>query len=114
LYPRQRASAGFLWEHLVLDELRFDFSLRQIHYWRDKSGREIDFVIDRGANNIDLYEAKYQPNSFEPKHIQHFRTHYPLGNNYVISPFIRKPYQERLGSITITYTSRPLRSDDRI
>ena len=98
--------AGFLWEHLVLDELRFDFSARPIHYWRDKSGRELDFIIDRGAGNVDVYEAKYRPDAFEPNHIKYFRSLYPSGKNYVVCPFIRQPYQQRLGGITITFTSQ--------
>lgn len=100
--------AGFLWEHLVLDELRFDFPPRTIHYWRDKSGREIDFVIDRGAGNIDVYEAKYQPDAFEPKHMQHFRKLYPNGQNFIISPFIKTPYKQRVGDLAITFTSQPI------
>jgi predicted AAA+ superfamily ATPase len=31
---------GSLWEHLVLDELRFRFPDKAVHYWRDKSGRK--------------------------------------------------------------------------
>ncbi len=99
--------AGFLWEHLVLDELRFDFSPRQIHYWRDKSGRELDFIIERGDSYIDVYEAKYNPEAFESDHLKHFRSLYPNGDNYVICPFIRKSYQQKLNGLLVTYTSEP-------
>ncbi|HEQ60653.1 MAG TPA: ATP-binding protein, partial [Firmicutes bacterium] len=47
---------GHLWEHLVLDELRVSYPNRAIHYWRDKSRREIDFAIDRGRNVVDAVE----------------------------------------------------------
>ena len=38
---------GFLWEHLVLDTLRFRYPDEEIHHWQDKSRREVDFVIRR-------------------------------------------------------------------
>lgn len=38
---------GILWEHLVLDSLRFRHPDEDIFYWRDKSGREVDFVVRR-------------------------------------------------------------------
>ncbi|MBI2192423.1 MAG: DUF4143 domain-containing protein [Planctomycetes bacterium] len=34
---------GRLWENLVLDELLATSPIRTLHYWRDKSQREIDF-----------------------------------------------------------------------
>jgi predicted AAA+ superfamily ATPase len=39
---------GLLWEHLVLDSLRFHYADEDIYDWQDKSRREIDFVIRRG------------------------------------------------------------------
>lgn len=35
---------GLLWEHLVLDSLRFRHLDENIFYWRDKAGREVDFT----------------------------------------------------------------------
>ncbi len=38
---------GLLWEHLVLDALRFRGADENIFYWQDKSRREVDFVVRR-------------------------------------------------------------------
>ncbi|RPJ76090.1 MAG: DUF4143 domain-containing protein, partial [Acidobacteria bacterium] len=39
---------GPLWEHLVLDVLRARPAGGAVAYWRDKTGREVDFVLPRG------------------------------------------------------------------
>lgn len=36
---------GFLWEHFVLNEIQGRLQTRQIRYWRDKRGHEVDFVL---------------------------------------------------------------------
>ena len=41
---------GLLWEHLVLDTLRAETGGEGLYHWRDKSGREIDFVVRRGRH----------------------------------------------------------------
>ena len=93
---------GHLWEHLVLDELRTTVSSRAIHYWRDKSGREIDFVVDRGLGVVDAIEAKITPDSFNASNLIVFRSLYPNGDNYLICPYVRQPYSIRQGEHTIT------------
>ena len=88
----RESDRGHLWEHLVLNELRADFPMAVLHYWRDKSQREIDFVLDRGARGIDVVEAKVSPDSFDPRAIVHFRDSYPSGKNFVVSPHVEEPY----------------------
>ena len=41
----RREDRGILWEHLVLDELMARLQVRNVRYWRDKNGYEIDFVL---------------------------------------------------------------------
>lgn len=54
--------SGALWETLVFAELRKRLSWsaapRQLHYYRDLDGLEIDFVLQDGAS-IDLIECKW-------------------------------------------------------
>lgn len=38
---------GYLWEHFVLNKMRASLQSRQIMYWLDKRGDEIDFVAVR-------------------------------------------------------------------
>lgn len=96
---------GVLWEHLVLDLLRTTFPGKKIQYWRDKSGREIDFVIPYGNQAADIYECKFNPDHFSVYPLNLFRNLYPEGKNYCLSPNIREPYQVRFKEIEIVFTS---------
>jgi uncharacterized protein len=82
---------GRLWEHLVLDELRCSVEDRRLRYWRDKSGREIDFVVDRGNGVVDTIEAKINPERVDHKNLEAFRALYPDGSDYVAVPFCERP-----------------------
>ena len=86
---------GLLWEHLVLDTLRFRFGDAQVFYWRDKSQREVDFVVRRDRDHVDLVECKINPDNVEPTAIEAFRRLYPAGDNHVASPGARRPYRMR-------------------
>lgn len=99
--------AGLLWEHLVLDELRREFPARKIHYWRDKSGRELDFVVEHSPNKVDIYEAKLTPDAFDAGNLQRFRQLHPEGENFVICPYVPDPFRERKGSVTVKCISKP-------
>ncbi|MEI7881582.1 MAG: ATP-binding protein [bacterium] len=92
---------GLLWENLVLDELRTEISLSAIHYWRDKSQREIDFVIERSGGRVDAIEAKISPDAFEINGLRAFRTLYPEGDNLVVCPFVKEPYVIKKGLFEI-------------
>ena len=87
---------GPLWEHLVLDVLRTCPGAGQVGYWRDKSGREIDFVVERGKV-ADAIECKIRPDRLEPRQLDVFRGVYPRGRNLVVSPAVTEPYELRVG-----------------
>ena len=91
---------GFLWEHLVLDILRAATGGEGLFYWRDKAGREIDFVVRRGRD-IHAVESKINPDRFNPQSLSVFRELYPQGRNYLICPGIRKPYERRAGKLIL-------------
>ncbi len=85
---------GLLWEHLVLDTLRSYIPERDIFYWRDKSDREIDFVIPH-SDQVHVIECKINPDQFEADSLSYFRSLYPNGHNYVVSPAIKESYYRR-------------------
>jgi predicted AAA+ superfamily ATPase len=93
---------GVLWEHLVLDELRARVDEGAIAYWRDKSGRELDFVIKRPKGAVDVIECKVDPSRFDPGVLKVFRSLYPEGRNFVTGPRVEAPYRRRYGDITVT------------
>ncbi|HPW17054.1 MAG TPA: ATP-binding protein [Candidatus Aminicenantes bacterium] len=91
---------GLLWEHLILDTLRAATSGEGLFYWRDKSGREVDFVLRRGRD-VDAFECKINPDRFDPASLAVFRAAYPRGRNTLVCPGIRKAYERRFGAITV-------------
>jgi uncharacterized protein len=96
---------GLLWEHLVLDSLRTIVDDHNLFYWRDKSGREVDFVIKGGRQQSDAIECKINPDHFDPAHLAIFRSSYPEGKNYVLSPNIKSSYQRRYGKLKVDFIS---------
>lgn len=92
---------GPLWEHLVLDELRACGQERDLFFWRDKSGRAVDFVIRRMRRQIDAVECKVDPDRFDAESLLVFREHYPEGRNFVVSPHVKNPYTIRRRGLTI-------------
>ncbi|MCU7859002.1 MAG: ATP-binding protein [Candidatus Thiodiazotropha sp. (ex Lucinoma kastoroae)] len=102
---------GLLWEHLVLDALRFRFADEDIFYWQDKSHREVDFVIRRGRDRVDVMECKINPDKLDVKPVEVFRSLYPEGENYIVIPTVKKPYKVRRGGLVFTAcTTRDLPS----
>ena len=93
---------GILWEHLVLDTLRGLFSDGNLFYWQDKSHREIDFVIRRGGNRVDIVECKTSPEHVKPSTVAAFRDLYPEGRNFILCPSVKWPYRIRHQSHTAT------------
>jgi hypothetical protein len=92
---------GLLWENLVLDELRAVHPHPAIHYWRDKSQREIDFVVEHPDGRADALEAKVSPDAFDPDALKAFRALYPRGANYLVCPFVSEPYTVRKGGLAV-------------
>ena len=96
---------GLLWEHLVLDELRTRFQDEDIFYWQDKSRREVDYVIRHGRNRVDVVECKINPDKLNVAPINAFRELYPQGDNYIVSPAVKRPYHIRRGGLVFSICS---------
>lgn len=95
------SDSGTLWENLVLDELRYAFPKRSIHYWRDRQRHEIDFVLERMGGRVDAIEAKVSPDAFDVKALQVFRALHPVGRNYLVCPLVAEPYVLRRNDLEI-------------
>ena len=83
---------GLLLEHLVLNELQASVARSGIHFWRNKRGLEVDFVITRPGHNTVAIECKWQADRFLPNGLLAFRRQYPLGSNYVVAGDVDRPY----------------------
>ncbi len=96
---------GLLWKHLVLDALRLRFPEDRVLYWRDKSRREVDFVIQHGTGGVDLVACETDPYALDPGPAELFRSRYARGANYIVAPTVHAPYRIRHGSMTFTVCS---------
>lgn len=94
---------GHLWEHLVLDQLRTAINDRNLFYWRDKSDREIDFIIRDKDNKVHTIECKINPDKFSPTSLSVFRTSYPEGENLVVSPFVKELYTRKYEKLIVKF-----------
>ena len=94
---------GLLWEHLVLDTLRTFITPYNIMYWRDKSGREIDFIIRGKDNFVHTLECKINPDNFNTNSLKVFRELYPKGKNLVICPFVSEMYVQKIDGYPVVF-----------
>ena len=99
--PLRPDDCGFLWEHLVLEYLQAVLPDLPLHYWRDKSGCEVDFVIVRNRDQVDAIECKWDLSEFDPRGLKAFRTRYPNGNNFLVCPLSGPSYLKSAGSAEI-------------
>jgi predicted AAA+ superfamily ATPase len=101
---------GSLWEHCVLNEMHGQLQTRAINYWRDKHGREIDFIFyNRSKNSISAIECKLTSSpedlttSAIGKNFRAFRSYYPDGDNFVVSSNVTTPYTRQYDGLTISF-----------
>ena len=99
--PLRLQDHGVLWEHLVLEYLQAYFPNETIRYWRDKAGREVDFVLARRRDQVDTVECKWNPSTFDPASLKVFRSYYPKGQNYLVCPLTGPAYSKRFGELSV-------------
>jgi predicted AAA+ superfamily ATPase len=98
--PKDR---GFFWEHLVLNELKARLQDEDILCWRDKQGREVDFVRRRRGKPPVAIEAKWSASAFDPAGIKAFRTLHPGSENIVVANDIIQPYTREVSGLLIRF-----------
>lgn len=99
--PLRQDDLGPLWEHLVLEHLQARFPDSTIHYWRDKGGREVDFVLPHRREEVDAIECKWDPAAFDSTALSVFRKYYPSGRNFLVTPVAEKGYWKHYGELTV-------------
>lgn len=100
--PLRAADYGILWEHLVLEWLQAKRPDRPLFYWRDASGREVDFVIPGNRDLVDAVECKWDPGAFDGAGLAAFRELYPSGANFLVCPSVERPYKKRVKGLELT------------
>lgn len=94
---------GLLWEHFVLNELHARLQSRDIRYWRDKRGHELDFVISRRGAKPVAVECKWQAAEFDPANLKAFRLQYPEGKSFVVARDVDGSYTKDFGGLEVRF-----------
>lgn len=101
----RRDDMGILWEHYVLNEIQGRLQMRDVRYWRDKRGHEIDFVIaHRGEPPIAL-ECKWTCQDFDPRNLKLFRKRYPEGHSFVVAADVDRAFERHYEGIKVKFVS---------
>jgi len=96
---------GQLWEHFVLNELMAHWQSRDIRYWREKRGHEVDFIITRrGADPIAI-DCKWSAENEVPPSLLAFRKRYPRGLNFVVAADIDRSFSRTTGELTVRFVN---------
>jgi len=94
---------GPLWEHYVLNELQARLQTRAIHYWRDKHGHEVDFILAGRGKPPTAIECKWSANEFDASGIRSFRRRYPEGRNFVVAHDAEPHFTRRYDRIDVRF-----------
>jgi predicted AAA+ superfamily ATPase len=101
----RREDMGLLWEHYVLNEIHGRLQIRNVLYWRDKRGHEIDFVVaGRGRPPVAI-ECKWSATEFDPGNLKRFRERYPKGDSLVVAADVEKPFIRHYKGIEVMFVS---------
>jgi hypothetical protein len=98
---------GILWEHFVLNELHAQLQSRDIQYWRDKRGHEVDFVIAKRGGPPTAIECKWSAGDFDPVNLLAFRKQHPEGSNYVVASDIDRSFSRTYNGFEVRSVSLP-------
>jgi predicted AAA+ superfamily ATPase len=83
------AFAGAIWENFVFTELfkelAASYTTRALYFWREKSGFEIDFVVDRGST-MQLIECKL--NERIDRQSLNFSHFYKIHNKHLTESYV--------------------------
>src|SRR3989338_7901171 len=94
---------GLLWEHFVLNEIHAHLQSRDVRYWRDKRGHEVDFVLARRKEPALVIECKWSASDFGAAGLSAFRRQYPKGRNLVVARDVKRSFTRKYGELSVTF-----------
>ncbi|MEK7448379.1 MAG: DUF4143 domain-containing protein [Planctomycetota bacterium] len=103
----RQSDLGVLWEHFVLNEIYANSQNKRVHYWRDKRGHEVDFILTPRIGAPIAIETKWNSAGFEPKNLIAFRRQYSQGRNFVVSYDIDRDFSRNYRGITVRFIGLP-------
>jgi len=106
-YPLRDDDLGVLWEHWILNEMHSQLQTPRIHYWRDKKGHEVDFILALRNKKPIAIECKWTAGHFDLVNLKAFRHHYPDGPNWVICHDVDREYTRSFDKIKVDFLGLP-------
>ncbi|HSX79721.1 MAG TPA: DUF4143 domain-containing protein, partial [Candidatus Saccharimonadia bacterium] len=96
-----------LWEHFVLNEMQAHMQAREVRYWRDKRGHEVDFVLARRGQPPLTVECKWSASDADPDPLKAFRRQYPQGKHVVVAHDVERTFSRTYGDTAVQYMNLP-------
>ncbi len=93
---------GTLWEHFVLNELFAHLQSREVQYWRDKRGHEVDFILAPRNRPPLAIECKWSGKDVNLSNLQAFRKAHPKGENFVVAQDVDRSMERNIDGLTVT------------
>lgn len=87
----------------MLNEILARLQTREIGYWRDKRGHEIDFVLAGRRKNPLAIECKWSADKFDPVNLEAFRRQHPAGDNVVLAEDVKQPFSRNYGTLKVRF-----------
>ena len=103
----RREDLGALWEHFVLNEIMARQQSREVSYWRDKRGHEVDFILTGRQSKPMALECKWSASAFDATNLQAIRRQYPEGENIVVAHDVDRPFNRQYAGLTVRFESLP-------
>ncbi len=98
---------GLLWEHFVLNELQAQLQTRNILYWRDKQGHEIDFILPRRGKSPTAVECKWSVTGFDPRNFLTFHRAYPSSECFAVCHDVQRSFVRKFSGLPVKFLSLP-------
>jgi len=93
---------GYLWKHIVLNEIHGKLPTGRVRYWRDKDKNEIDFIYLQNRHTAPhAIECKWSANQINVKNFHRFRKNYPKGKNIVVASDVDQNYTKNSDGLTL-------------
>ena len=78
---------------------------RDVAYWRDKRGHEVDFVLAHGGKKPLAIECKWSADSFDPTNLRAFRQQHAEGDNVVVAQDVDRTFNRTFGDLKVRFES---------
>ena len=78
---------------------------RDIRYWRDKRGHEVDFILARTKQTALAIECKWSASDFDAGNLQAFRRSYRQGENLVVANDVERSFNRSYGDLSVRFVS---------